>query len=608
MLNKTFKKSLLRLATILFAIILIFENTACGINKDNKNLQNETSPITDLSNSNANESFTEFTEALFREIVTQDYLTLHSYVSTPANFGITSYDVTLGRYDFDNLDAAEYYTELLTKLKSFDKSSLSEKQLITYEQLLLLFENELEYSDLYLYSTLINSTTGIQVQLPLILAEYTFLNEEDINNYILLLEDVDGFFSDICEYEKLRAAQGLFKADSTIDDIINQCNTFVSSAAVPESSILITSFNERLDAFEGLSEETKKSLKEKNEAAIKNHVIPGYNKLTEELNSLKGSCKYPGGLCESPDGKRYFEYLISNNLGSAKSVAEYDKLLDSTITSYLSKMNSLTMKNYSLLNSIDSFSFNMDDPHEILSDLQSKITNDFPAIPAVDYELKYVSKALSESASPAMYFIPQLDNLSLNTIYINPDCSNADIYPTLAHEGYPGHLYQTQYFASTNPDWIRYILASSGYVEGWASYVEMLSYNYADTGNEALNALMSYNYAIIMCIHAKCDIGINYYGWDKSDVNKYLGKFFNESDEAAAQIYTICVDMPGNYCKYVLGLLGFLTLRQEAENALSDAFNPKDFHKFVLDMGPVQFDILYKKLPAWIEGRKLSTQ
>ena len=50
------------------------------------------------------------------------------------------------------------------------------------------------------------------------------------------------------------------------------------------------------------------------------------------------------------------------------------------------------------------------------------------------------------------------------------------LFTTLAHEGYPGHLYQTTYYANTNPDPLRNLLNFSGYVEGWATYAEMCSY------------------------------------------------------------------------------------------------------------------------------------
>lgn len=74
--------------------------------------------------------------------------------------------------------------------------------------------------------------------------------------------------------------------------------------------------------------------------------------------------------------------------------------------------------------------------------------------------------------------VPAIDNTKENVIYINqghiPD--DLDFYTTLAHEGYPGHLYQTTYFASTNPAPLRSLLNFGGYTEGWATYSEMMSY------------------------------------------------------------------------------------------------------------------------------------
>ncbi len=40
------------------------------------------------------------------------------------------------------------------------------------------------------------------------------------------------------------------------------------------------------------------------------------------------------------------------------------------------------------------------------------------------------------------------------------------MFSTLAHEGYPGHLYQTNYFLSTNPSPLRTFLHCDGYDEG----------------------------------------------------------------------------------------------------------------------------------------------
>ena len=55
---------------------------------------------------------------------------------------------------------------------------------------------------------------------------------------------------------------------------------------------------------------------------------------------------------------------------------------------------------------------------EILSDLKEKIKTSFPEGADVNYEVKYITKALQDYASPAMYFTPQIDN-NASTQYIS---------------------------------------------------------------------------------------------------------------------------------------------------------------------------------------------
>ena len=77
-----------------------------------------------------------------------------------------------------------------------------------------------------------------------------------------------------------------------------------------------------------------------------------------------------------------------------------------------------------------------------------------------------------------------------------------------------------------------------------------------------------------------------------------------DDKSVAHEMYYAFVSDPGNYCKYVLGMLGFEQLKTKAQSELSDKFNLKNFHQYVLDMGPVQFDILFNNLDAWIKKEK----
>lgn len=596
----TYNKFLKKITALLLCLTVIFNCSACFSITQTNNYDNDVEQIiSGLHAEEDNEEFASYVNGLFTDAVSGDTLTLHSYLQHPENYGISDYDVTLGRYQTENLDNAAEIAEELNTLKAFNRTSLSENQQITYDQLLIYFENELEYSDLYFFNTDLTTTTGIHVQLPLILAEYTFLEEKDVQEYIELIRDSDEFLKSLADYETLRSKNGYFMEDSLAKQIIEDCETFVASAS---GGYLVTTFNERLDSLNGISNEAKERYKAENQAAINDHLIKGYNTLIDTLNSLLGSNKYKGGLCNYPNGDKYFQYLLNSSLGWSKSVEEYDSLLDSYIQSNLTTMQVLMSRDSSLSDKFSSFGFSLKEPAAILEDLKVKIQNDFPEAPDVSYDIKYITESLQDSVSPAMYFIPQIDNLSSNSIYINPSgTSDSNLYTTLAHEGYPGHLYQTTYFAGNNPDLIRYLLSPNGYVEGWATYCELYSYSYADTGNSMLNSLAQANYATILCLYAKCDIGINYYGWNENDIYSYISEFGFTEKEVAAEMYKEMVSNPGNYCKYVLGWIGFSELKKEARNQLGSAFSNLDFHKYVLDIGPVPFDILFERLDSWCE-------
>lgn len=584
----------------LFLILCLLTVSGCSFFSKNPSHQDQSFSISDNNTNNDNAEFAKYVDKLFQDAVAGDTVSLHAYLQNPSKYGITDYDITLGRYDLDNLDDTNEITEELNKIKAFNRNTLSSKQQITYDQLLSYFETRLEYSDLYLFDTCLSRTVGLQIQLPIIFAQYTFNEEKDVAEYIKLLSDTDGFMQNLIDYETIRSNNGYFMEKSIAEEIIGQCRTFVDSAS---DGYLITTFDEKLDALSGISDEAKASYKEQNKTAVNDHLIAGYKLLAEGLDKLKDTGKYSGGLCNYPNGKKYFEYLIKEDMGWSKTIEEYDKYLDTYIAKNMLTMQLLLQQDSSLIDKFSSYKFSITEPSEILSDLKSKISEDFPEGPSVNCDIKYITKSLQDYASPAMYFTPQIDNFSANSIYINPGSTDpSQLYTTMAHEGYPGHLYQNTYFANCNPDTIRYVIEPGGYVEGWATYCEMLSYGYSGN-DDTLNQMMQANNIVILCLYAKADIGVNYLGWTLDDVYKYFSAYGFSDKSVSEEIYAAMVSEPANYCKYVLGYIGFCELRDTAKTQLGNKFDLKAFHKFVLDMGPVQFDILFNRLNEWVKAQ-----
>ena len=605
-----FKRNIKKVISLTMAVVISAASislTGCSIT-DIRRLRgkNNNSYDTQYSyNTTDNEAFEEFTDGLFKELIVDDTLSLHTLLEHPDEYGITDYDVTLGRIDTDSLDDTSDITQCITELTAFDRNFLSKKQTITYDYLLSYLQTRLCYSDLDLYDTQLTPTIGIQIELPLVFSEYTFVEKKDVDEYITLLCDVDSYFANLIEYENMRASKGLTKEDSLLDDIISSCQSVIDSVNKTGSSdrLFIDDFNTRIDALTFISDDEKAEYKKLNLDAINNHVIPGYQALIDGLSALKGTNRYTGGICSYPDGQRYYEGLLEQTLGWSKSVDEYNSLLEDYMRGYMLVMRKLVQKDSSLIDSLSRYSFNMTEPESIIEDLKKRITDDYPELDEAGYSIKYVSDSLRDYASPAMYFMPQIDNPDINSIYINNSgTDSSDIYPVLSHESYPGHMYQTQYFLKTNPSLIRSYIKPGGYMEGWASYVEVHSYEYNNNNNDNLNTLAKCNYALTLCLHAIGDIGVNYYGWDEARLSSYLSNWGFNSPDTAHWMYTALIANPGNYCKYVLGFIGFEELKKQAQKDLGSDFSLKEFHRYILETGPVQFDILFSNLKEWEES------
>lgn len=546
------------------------------------------------------EEFEAFTNEVFTYEVQCDAITLNYTLTNPENYGITDYTPTFG--EFSIAESQNSYLEMenyLSALKEFDYKSLTKDQKLTYDIFKEYLELQLSASEFLLYSEALGPNTGLQAQLPVLLSEYHFTDKEDVENYLLLLEDLPRYFKQIADFEVQKSNEGLFMSDTTADSIINQCKKFIASR---EDNVLIEIFNDRLDALDFLTSEEIATYKKRNQQLVFDFIIPAYELLIEQIEALKGTGTNEGGLCHFPKGKEYYEYLIASTTGSSRSIKEIDALLAEGINTSIENMVVAANGDNTIFEKADTAQYPLTDPLEIIEFLKVAITENYPALENVNYNIKYVHKSLEEDLSPAFYLTPPLDNYSDNSIYINGYSKYKldDIFPTLAHEGYPGHLFQNVYFNQSKPSPLRMLLNFGGYSEGWATYVEMDSYSMMEMDQQVASVLMN-NQIATLCMYAQIDLGIHYYGWDLEDTLNYLINFGINSEEAAKEVYQTMIAEPGNYMKYALGFLEIMELRETAEEELGDDFSLKEWNTFFLDMGPAQFEVIEKYMDDWMK-------
>ena len=547
-------------------------------------------------------AFDSFIHQLFVDAVQTDTLSLNYSLARPEAYGITPRETTLGEYSIAVMKNGLFKTEnYLDRLQSFDYELLNDEQQLTYDILQGYLEQDIAFGNFLYYSEVLGPTTGIQAQLPILLAEYNFHDKSDIDQYIELLSCVDEYFKDIAQFEMEKAERGLFMSNAVADRIIEQCEAFIES---PEDNFLIEYFNEKIENYKGLTNTEIALYKAANKKAVLEEVIPAYETLIAALLDLKGSGINNAGLYYYPEGQAYYELLAKHKTGSNRSMEGMIKLLENAINDNIAKITTISLTDSEIIEKYLNFtSFPLTDPEEILMDLKDDIAKDFPEAIPVNCEIKYVHESLSEYLSPAMYLVPPLDNYTDNNIYINGKDADtlSTIYTTVAHEGYPGHLYQCVYFRNQNPAPIRVLMDFAGYDEGWATYVEMYSYHLAGI-DDNLASFLEANNIIVLCMYARADIGIHYEGWKRDETVNYILNFIN--DEAVAElIYNTLLEEPAIYLPYAIGFLEFKELQVKAQVKLGKDFNAKEFHQFLLDIGPAQFNIIDKYLEQWINDR-----
>lgn len=536
--------------------------------------------------------FRTFTRSLFQTEVSANTISLHYTLRSPSDYGIADIPATYGSLSSDPVAAKASVRNVLSSLQEFDPGTLSSENALTFKILDTYLKNASTGTDYLLYQEPLGPVSGIHTQLPVLLSEFSFYDTQDVETYLALLKETPSYFDSVIRFEQKKAASGLFMPDYQADSVLDTCQSFIDMG---KENYLVSTFNERIASLDLLPENKKDSFQKENMKLVIEEIYPAYQNLITAIKSLKGKGMNEQGLSHFPYGKKYYEYLVRQTTGCNESISRLRLMTRAQILEDLSAMQKVLFPADAALTQASVLE--QTSPDSMLDDLRSKITDTFPKIPDVDFQIKYVPESMQDYLSPAFYMIPAIDNLTENVIYINngQTASGLNLYTTLAHEGYPGHLYQTVYFSASEPDPIRSILDFGGYVEGWATYAEMMSYYLAPLPKTEASLLQK-NSSVILGLYALADMGIHYDGWSVTDTVRFFSDYGINDPNAVQSVYKLIIGSPANYLKYYIGYLKFYELKKEMADALGNQFSQKEFHRAVLDVGPAPFEIVYDEV------------
>lgn len=548
--------------------------------------------------------FDRFLNSCFREYAAENTVTLHFKLSNPSAYGIkTPVSPTYGDLSSDALKKnCSRSKELLQKLYTFPTSSLTKKQKLTW-QIFQDYLNESIMNEKYILYSSPLGTNGLQSEIPVTLSEYRLDNEKDIKDYLSLVNQVPELFTQILDFEQERRNAGLISPSFVISDTIDQIDQFLNASE--ENNPLIQSFEDRLTEVESLSKDQKASYIANNRLLVTDKVLPAYKSLKTSLQAYTNDSKNTSSkerLCEYKNGQDYYKFLLMSNVGTDFSPEDCITILESQLKNTVKDISSLTTKNKDLYTEYLSATPALSAPKEIMNTLKNDSLIDFPEIKNISCQLKNVPDALSGTSACAFYLVPPIDSTKDNIIYINKSrVDSNELFSTLAHEGYPGHLYQTNYFLTTNPSPLRTFLHCAGYDEGWGTYAQLYSYNFIEFKNvdeqttKQLRQLYRDNDLLSLSLSSLSDLYVNYKNYDENALANYLQTYGIDKD-GAQNLYRYVIENPTTYLSYSIGCYELDQLKQTMADSLGKAFKISDFHEAVLNVGSCNFSILRQEI------------
>ena len=548
------------------------------------------------------QAFDDFLWENFIEFVTFCILTLNSYVRNPENFGITDVPVTWENFVTTELteEGVNITLEWIETFDTFNREALTPQQQESYDILAWQVESSLASIEtpMYYYRSSLRGSSGVHILLPILLNEFYFYNQQDIDNYLQLLSEIDVVFSDAILLEEIRIQRGLAMSDRVIEEIIQEAQGFIDNLTY---NPLLTSFEFRMHYVDFLSREEIEDYIELNHSIFLNDVVPAYEDLILNLRQLLGNTHENLGLAHFPQGQEFYR-LRFRAIGSSYTPAQWFDRIDQRFREVSDEYFFLMVMHPEINDYFAMGIHDFETPEELVAFQFVQASSSFPPMPAgVTYRIEPIDESLGSFAS-GFYMVPQIDNYLFNVIYYNPNLAdnNEFMYSLMAHEGL-GHMLQftTAFYSDLHNFRKINTLGFTGYVEGWAMHAQLYAYNFLDL-SEVNQARLTVWDEFSVLYGAIIDIGVHYMGWSLEETLDYLNsipllEFI--PDETLIDSFYSTIRNPARAIPYAIGLIEVRDLIQHFETLLGDDFSMLAFNEAFLSKGPAPFPLVRN----WLE-------
>jgi uncharacterized protein (DUF885 family) len=505
---------------------------------------------------------------------------------------------------------------LMLRLAAIEPAGLTDQEKTSRELLLRRFADDLEASDFKEWEMPVNQMGGIYSEFPQLVAELSFTEVKDYDDWIARLHAIPKAFDQVTANMAIGMDDHRVPPKYLLEKTLEQVKQLANQK--PEDSPLALPLKKFPASIPALEQER---IKQDMLDAIGKQVLPAYQRFARFLEvSYIPAGREESGISALADGPKYYQFLIRRTTTTSLTAEQIHQIgLDEVkkdeadMLAIAQKLGFQDLKTFRAAMKANpklkatSRDALLDAYRGYLGPMQAKLPTLFGRLPKAPFEVAAVPDYLEKTSAPAYYEAGSPDGSRPGRLRIDTyNATDRNLYAVESiayHEGLPGHHLQISISRElTDTPTFRKFGRYTAYTEGWGLYAERLGKDvgfyqdpYSDYGRLEAD--------IWRAIRLVVDTGVHSQHWTRQQ----MVDFFHDHsaiDETSIQAEVDrYVAWPSQALAYKIGQLKILEVRERAKKALGDKFDIRAFHDQVLDAGALPLDVLDERINTWIAAQ-----
>jgi uncharacterized protein (DUF885 family) len=503
-------------------------------------------------------------------------------------------------------------SDILTQLRSYDRSSLTSEQQLSYD-IYAWYLGDRVNGQAFMYDDYPINPTVFSEHLSL-LQWFTDLrplnNLQDAQDYITCLTQVNGKFDQLIDNLERREENGVMLPTFLVNWILSDLTSIANSRA--SLTPYYTAFESKVNMLADITEAEKQSLLKNAEDAITTSVIPAYQALVQYFTHQQSVSTNDAGVWKFPNGEAYYSYALRHYTSTNLSADQIHEMGLQALERIHADMREIfDQLGYPQDESIPAlFTRVAQDSgyasgaeivqgyEDIISAADQNITSVFDLRPSIGVIVVggptggYYNPPAVDGSRPGMFYAQNTGRVPKYSM------------PTLAyHEAIPGHHTQIAIAQQLDLPSFRKGSDFTAYVEGWALYAERLAYELGFYDGDPYGNLGRLQAEAFRAARLVVDTGLHAKKWTFAQAVDFMVENTGMSENMMQGEVSRYISLPGQATAYYIGFTKILELRQLAMDKLGDQFDLKEFHNVILGNGAMPLDILEQVVNNYIQSK-----